>query len=286
MASRPGLQKKGMTFVSTMHMAFDKDGTDTGNEAVEFVTNKINSSFPGAIQSDSLAEKVEGILSSHGYTRENSILATSLCCDEVNRDLEDDLRVKFNCNFSMGGLAGFPFCGMTSFGAMAHHIPTGGSCLVVYGPHVGVDLHGCVGKVNRRGREGSGACCGSANAALAYVEDVRSGARGEAEIPDDYIDAQQVWIQKTLLEYGEQIEKADEKYVELPNALFTCQDKFMKRIVDKAAGEVAGEGKIALLGGIQINTPAGVPEFFLPKKFDLLNNKGEVVASLLEDLMG
>ena len=58
----------------------------------------------------------------------------------------------------MGGLAGFPFGGVTGFGAMAHHIPDNGSCLVVYGPHVGIDSRGIVGTVERRGRKHGGAC--------------------------------------------------------------------------------------------------------------------------------
>lgn len=250
------------------------------------MANTVNNTFPGALKSETLSNAVERILAVHGYSKEKSILATALCCDEVNRELEDGLREKFGSNFSMGGLAGFPFSGVTSFGAMAHHIPTDGSCIVVYGPHVGVDMTGVVGKVNRRGRDGSGACCGSACAAHAYVQQVRSGERSEAAPSYDNIDAQQMWIQKTLLDYGDRLEKADDGAVELPHALFDCQDNFMKRIVEKACGEVAGEGKIALLGGIQINTPDGVAEYFLPKKFQLLNNKGELVSDLLADLQG
>jgi len=38
---------------------------------------------------------------------------------------------------------------------MAHHIPDCGSCLVVDGPHVGIDDRWNVGKINRRGRDNS-----------------------------------------------------------------------------------------------------------------------------------
>ena len=45
----------------------------------------------------------------------------------INRGLETKLAQKFGGNsFSMGGLAGFPFGGVTSFGAFAHHIPNPG----------------------------------------------------------------------------------------------------------------------------------------------------------------
>ena len=179
---------------------------------------------------------------------------------------------------------GFPFGGVTSFGAMAHHIPNGGSCLVVYGPHVGVDSDGVVGKVNRRGRDGSGACCGSAAAAAGYVSKLTSGEIQPADIPNDPIDAQQFWVGNALAVHGERLKNASEPDVELPLALFDCQDDMMNKIVSKGCGEVAGEGLIALLGGIQINTPEGVSDYFLPKVFQLKNNKGEKVENLISQL--
>lgn len=237
---------------------------------------KVKSAFPGALTNAEIVEKVKSTLTSHGFGK-NSLLATSLCCDEVNRVLEKDLAAVYGDNFSMGGLAGFPFGGITSFGAMAHHIPTGGSCLIVYGPHVGVDSTGVVGKVDRRGRPGSGACCGSATAAAGYVKSVTCGDAAAAGPPTNSIDAQQTFVGSALLPYGERLEKAEEPTVELPLALFDGMDKMMKRIVAAGCGEVGGNGKIALLGGIQINTPEGTSDYFLPKVFELRNNTGDVI---------
>ena len=248
------------------------------------VTNKIEEVFPGAISSQDLSARIKQILNKHGYSDSNTLLATSLCCDEVNRELEDDLTSIYDYNFSMGGLAGFAFGGVTSFGAMAHHIPHGqgrGSCLVVYGPHVGVDKDGKVGKVNRRGRwHGSGACCGSAAAAAGYCQAVQAGATPNS-YPTDPIDAQQTFVGNMLLPHADRLSSAEDADVELPLALFDVQDDFMKKIVSKGCGEVANEGKIALLGGIQINTPAGTKEYFLPKVFEIRNNSGEKIADLM-----
>jgi hypothetical protein len=55
----------------------------------------------------------------------------------------------------------------------------------------------------------------------------------------------------------------------------------MKKIIGKACGEVAGEGKIAILGGIQINTPSGTSEYFLPKIFEIRDNTGKVEVDLM-----
>jgi Limiting CO2-inducible proteins B/C beta carbonyic anhydrases len=168
-----------------------------------------------------------------------------------------------------------------SYSAMAHHIPDGGSCLVVYGPHVGVDSEGKVGQINRRGREGSGPCCGSAAVAAGYVAKVRSGDIDAAGPPIDALDATQNFVGAMLLPYAERLEAAIEPEVELPFALFDAQHEMMQAIVRKGCGEVAGDGMITLLGGIQINTPTGITDYFLPRVFEIRDNKG----SLVKDLM-
>jgi len=241
--------------------------------------SKVQTAFPNALTNDALIDKVQNMLADYGYGK-STLVCTSLCCDEVNRPLEEDLQKAFGDHFNMGGLAGFPFGGVTGFGAMAHHIPDGGSCLVVYGPHVGVDAEGKVGTVNRRGRSKGGSCCGSAVAAAMYVNSVMKGGE-KAELPSEPLDAQQVYVGEMLLPHGERLEAAKDPMVELPLALFEAQDELMQKIIARGCKEVAGRGKIALLGGVQINTPDGMPDYFMPLRFELLNNKGVMI----EDLM-
>ena len=42
---------------------------------------------------------------------------------------------------------------------------------------------------------------------------------------------------------------------------------------------------IVLLGGITINTPEGTAEYFLPKKFAIVDNVGKVKVDLLDELL-
>lgn len=244
--------------------------------------DKVIKAFPKAITNAQLVEKVTGALTEYGYGK-TTLVATSLCCDEVNRILEKDFAPHYNDNFSMGGLAGFAFGGVTSFGAMAHHIPDGGSCLVIYGPHVGVDGDGNVGSVNRRGRAKPGACCGSACAALGHVCGVH---KGEVKAIDpsifaDPIQCQQAMVGDLLMPYAERLVKASEPMVELPYALYDAQKKVMDGIVAAGCQEVAGQGKIALLGGIQINTPESDSDYFLPLSFEIRTNKNDKIKDLL-----
>lgn len=242
--------------------------------------NKVLQSFPGAVSNPELVSRISSALDKYGYGK-TTLLATSLCCDEVNRELDLDLSKLYGEQFSMGGLAGFAFGGVTSFGAMAHHIPTGGDCLVVYGPHVGVDADGNVGKINRRGRKKSGACCGSGVAAAGYVEAVRQGKRDPSAPATNPLDAQQNFVGNLLLPHGHRLEEAKDPMVELPLAMFDAQNDLMHQIVAAGCGEVGGDGKIALLGGVQINTPAGTPDYFLPQVFEIRNNKGQLIQNLL-----
>ncbi|CAB9505785.1 Inherit from NOG: Low-co2 inducible protein [Seminavis robusta] len=241
---------------------------------------KIADTFPGALTNTQLVSRLTSALKSKGYNAGKTLVATSLCCDEVNRPLETELSSAFDTNFNMGGLAGFPFGGATSFGAMASHIPDGGDCVVVYGPHVGVDSTGAVGTVERRGRAAGGSCCGSAVAASGYVAGVFADKSKEATLPDDPLDAQQYFVGSMLMPYAERLEKADSKMVELPYALYDAQTDLMKKIVGKSAGAVAGKGKIAVLGGVQVNTPPGYEDYYLPISFDMYDNKGNFVEKI------
>jgi hypothetical protein len=209
------------------------------------------------------------------------MLASSLCCDELARPLEASFAHLYGYNFfSLGGLAGMPFGGVTGFKAMASHIPNEGSCLVIYGPHVGVDLAGKVGTVERRGLENGGPCCGSASFALTYAQDVFSGKISEAPFPTETLDAEQTMVGNLLLPHAERLSKADDAMVELPMALFDIQKGMIEAIVANGAEAVA-HGSIAVVGGIQINTPDQYSDYFMPLQFDLFNNSGVKVENLM-----
>lgn len=253
-----------------------------------FFQARIAVSFPGAKTNDALLKYIGSQLAGLGYGTKNTLVATSLCCDEVNRPLENALAKAYDEPFVMGGLAGFPFGGITSFGAMAHHIPDDGNCLIVYGPHVGVDSFGTVGAINRRGRAKPGACCGSAAAALGKLRkgSMVPAADGGATPPPptDSLDAQQMYVDASLLPFGERLLNSDDRKVTLPFVLYEAQKKMMDGIIAKAGSAVEGDHKqIAVLGGIQINTPDGVPEYFLPLSFEMRDHSGNVIKDFMAE---
>mmetsp|Transcript_32276 Transcript_32276/g.70944 ORF Transcript_32276/g.70944 Transcript_32276/m.70944 type:complete len:189 (+) Transcript_32276:1-567(+) len=161
---------------------------------------------------------------------------------------------------------------------MASNIPDGGSCLIVFGPHVGMDSKGTIGSVRRRGKKGNEPCCRPAIAAAGYAHAVYHGLASPYVPPDVPDDAQQNFVGTALLPYAGYVEAATDRMAELPYALFDAQKKMMGTLLQAGAGNVPG--KIAVLGGIQINTQAGKSDYFLPLSFELYDSSGTLVKDL------
>lgn len=243
----------------------------------------VQSHFGGAISNQDLVTSTARLLASQGFHGENTLLATSLCCDELARQLEDDFNGIYGNNFNLGGLAGFPFAGKTGFGAMAAHIPDDGFCLLVYGPHVGVSADGTVGKVERSGIALVDTCCGSAVAASGYVDAIMSGTKPVSTSIQTFLDFQQQGVQELILPHGKRLADAENRMVELPYALYDSQDVLLTEIVQTLSTSI--KRGLAMLGGIQINTGPDTPDYFVPLKFQMVNYRGEVTADMLDDLV-
>lgn len=231
--------------------------------------------FPSAIANSELESKVVSALADRGFRADNTLLATSLCSDETARQLEDDFVKIYGSNFNLGGLAGFPFAGNIGFTTMSGHVPDGGFCLLVYGPHVGITRAGEIGKVERKGVSQDDACCTSAikacNCILGHATDV---------VADPFADLQQGAVQNLLSPLGDRLQASEYPMLELPYLVYESQQPLIEEIIRDGIGNVK-EG-IALLGGIQINTGPDTLDYFHPLCFQLVNNSGEVEDMLSE----
>ena len=254
----------------------------------------VKSKFPNALTNKELLTKVTEVLSKKGFTPENTLLATSLCCDELARALEDDFVRVYGDNFFLGGLSGFPFAGNTGFGAMAAHIPDDGYSIIIYGPHVGISQTGVVGKVERKGIELLDNCCGSAIAASNYLKSITDGGASlNISSVKQFTDFQQGVVQELILPYGKRLADAgkppasasadiegegteavefdnhEARMLELPYALYESQDLLMRKIVGTGVQRLK-KGTV-LLGGVQINTGPDTQDYFHPLRFDFID---------------
>jgi Limiting CO2-inducible proteins B/C beta carbonyic anhydrases len=293
--------------LGTLCHAYDHD--DEGDEialskdAVQRVLTTVKTKFPTALSSHVLAFQLRDVLAHRGFTAASTHVGVCFCGDDVNRSLEDELRSVFDNNNSVAlhGLAGFMFGGTTALTDMLQHIPpplypgesstgdafAGGHGLLIYGPHVGIDWDGIVGKVNRRGHVGSSACCAVAAAAATAAAQVLDGTRqaldDTASSNHDILYVQRIWIQHQVQQHAVRLRDAgSDAAVELPHVLLECQTGMINDIVAQSCGSLKVGCTLAVVGGIQINTPEGTSEYFVPLRFSLYNHNGEVVE---EDLL-
>lgn len=120
------------------------------------VIGTLDKYFKGALTGKKTEELTYQKLRDMGFDAENTLFADCSCPDEINHDdpLEDItslMQTRWGEMFPLGGLAGFPFTGKTGWGAFSSHCPADGNIVVLFAPHVGIDVEGTVGKVTREG---------------------------------------------------------------------------------------------------------------------------------------
>ena len=239
----------------------------------------VKSNFPGAISNKELVTRVVGLLEEKGFSPDNTLLATSVCADELARVLEDDFVDIYGTNFNLGGLAGFPFAGNTGWGAMSAHVPDAGYCLTIHGPHVGITKDGVIGKVERSGIALVDSCCGSAIAASGYLQAITDGSANINPKIQQFSDFQQGAVQELILPFGKRLARAEDRMRELPYALYDSQEVMVTDIVN--TGKASIKSGLAVLGGIQINTAPDTLDYFHPLRFDYFDADGNLVENML-----
>ena len=252
--------------------------TKMSSEDVAF-DKLVKKNFPGAISNKDLSVRVRDVLDGKGFTPQNTLLATSVCADELARELEDEFVSIYGTNFNLGGLAGFPFAGNTGWGAMSAHVPDNGYCLTIHGPHVGFTKDGLIGKVERSGIALVDSCCGSAIAASNYLKGITEGTATINPRIQSFSDFQQGAVQELILPFGKRLAKAEDRMKELPYALYDSQEVLVNDIIN--TGKASIKQGLAVLGGIQINTSPDTFDYFHPLRFDYYDENGDLVENML-----
>jgi hypothetical protein len=224
--------------------------------------------FPTAVPVSTLFENVMKRLPS--FTKENTLVATSLCADEVNAPIVDAMNGMFNKPFNLGGLAGVPFVGLSGLGACLSHVPADGKLLIVIGPHIGVDKDGYIGFVDRSGQESSSTACGAVIGALKLIQS------GKFDLGGDKRDAQEEYILTELSDRVPQevLASGDEdgKIAFVTYQMYLIARDYLKEILG-SMGKRPSE--IAVLSGVVINRGTTGEDMFQPLLFETVDNLGE-----------
>lgn len=219
--------------------------------------------FPTAMNARDTSIHFLGLLKQkHGLDISRMLMATSLCSDEINNPDISFFNV-LTGPFVMGGLGGIPFVGITGMTAFAHHIPDDGSALIFYGSHIGITPEGGLGKLYRPGQQKAGSSCGALMNALGRIKD-KDYSPIQSE--DDY---QQYFLEKSLLPFRDDILSAESPEFEITEKAYGIIDKLVRHYIRKTRKEFHIK-KLALLGGIIINTIPGLDDYFILKDFEVI----------------
>eukprot|EP00746_Dinoflagellata_sp_MGD_P155467 gnl/MRDRNA2_/MRDRNA2_85394_c0_seq1.p1 gnl/MRDRNA2_/MRDRNA2_85394_c0~~gnl/MRDRNA2_/MRDRNA2_85394_c0_seq1.p1 ORF type:complete len:573 (-),score=104.05 gnl/MRDRNA2_/MRDRNA2_85394_c0_seq1:326-1894(-) len=215
--------------------------------------------FPGAVPGPEMHMRIVEILKDHGFKQDNTIFGTSICADEINTlqgTMVDCMNQHWGYHFPLGGIGGAPYAGKTGFGAFSAHVPDDGNVLVLFGPHVGITADGEIGKCLRAGHSKPSTACGACVAA--YQQGLAGGMKADMSL-----DMEQSWLRGQIAPHVDRIAEAVNPMLEL--AKVSYEEVFKKMMAIKSTK--FGKGKLALVGGIQINMPAGHPDYFMPLHF-------------------
>ncbi len=227
----------------------------------------VTAHFPEALDAKDTSIRYLGKLQNeYNIDISKVLMATSLCSDDINIPSTTFFNVLFG-PFIMGGLGGLPFAGITGMTAFAHHIPDEGSAFIFYGPHIGITINGELGKMYRPRQDKPGNSCGALMLAL---DRFKSNSDYQPVIKDE--DYQQMKLEESLLEDREEILAAPNSARAITEATFKQIDK---RIHDylRATKTEFHVDKVALLGGIVINTDYGLDDYFAVRNFEVVNMK-------------
>lgn len=219
--------------------------------------------FPMAMNAKDTSIHFLGILKQkHRFDISRMLMATSLCSDEINNPDTSFFNVLIG-PFIMGGLGGVPFAGVTGMTAFAHHIPDGGSAFIFYGPHIGINREGKLGEVWRPGQQKAGKSCGALMNALGRLHNKGYMPK---QTEDDF---QQYFLEKSLFPYREEILTSSEPEWTITEKIYKKIDRMIHSYIDQSKKEFHVQ-RIALLGGIIINTDSGLDDYFVPRNFEVM----------------
>jgi hypothetical protein len=221
--------------------------------------------YPNAETGESVTNKYLDFLEKEYQSDLTKMLfATSLCADDVN--VSTDFRKVLARPFTMGGLGGLPYSGLTGMVAFAHHIPDGGDAFIFYGPHIGISDNGELGKMRRPGQSKLTNSCGALMLGLERLQQ-----QNEVYVPiNSEMDYQQILLERTVMPYKQRILEAQNPKKEITEVFYEEIHKKIQLLVTISKKEFPCE-RIFLLGGIIINTSPEFSDMVDVRNFQVVN---------------
>lgn len=248
----------------------------------------VRNHFPLAQDGYAIHTRTEKALAKYGVDPENTLFAQSICPDEINHengDITNILTKHMGEVFHMGGLAGVPFTGKTGFDAFSGHVPDGGNLFILIGSHIGVSDSLQLGKFSRLGQEGDGAACGASVGGLKFCCEKSNKVPDAQDLGSDPDNYQMQYLISEIDKRKDIInahKDENARQAELAKQTFDIAREFLDRIVHTEFGVKKTAGRLIILGGVQVNMPRPLPDFFQPLMFEI-RKQGEPTIDLMSE---
>jgi len=251
------------------------------------VYDTLHRCFPGAIPGSVVLDRTIDAVRPFGMDPENTLYGQSICPDEINNekgDLSSLMIDHWGEVFPMGGIGGVPFVGKTGFSAFSHHVPTEGHLLILFGPHIAISSSGELGKYMREGQDDESTACGAVLAAYSaccadHAQAERSFLGKSYREMLDVDDMQQSFLKEKVGQRFDAINGASEPLDALIHEAYQVVEDQMLSVINFDYGD----GKIVLVGGVQINMPQPHQDHFQPLYFKALSGDSPVGVDLMSN---
>uniref|UniRef100_A0A7S3PD27 Limiting CO2-inducible protein B/C beta carbonyic anhydrase domain-containing protein n=1 Tax=Amphora coffeiformis TaxID=265554 RepID=A0A7S3PD27_9STRA len=226
--------------------------------------------FPGSLTGEEVFLKTMKTLDILGFDEDNTLVACSICPDEINNkkgDIADLFHGHFGRVFHLGGLGGIPFTGKTGFSAFSNHVrDDDGNCLVLMAPHIGLStakLLGMYSKTPNKDRTACGAAIGALNYCLSGKELPPFDSEEVFDYQEDYI------IRQIKKHQAEIVAPKSDNAIQatLAHHMWKIAKGKLDDIVNTNFG--GPRSKLLVLTGVMINLPHPHGDLFQPLTFEL-----------------
>ncbi len=241
---------------------------------------KLNRYFPGAMPGPALADSLLHYLGAkYGIRPEDILLGTSTCVDDVISTKNFHVHSEIKGPFHLGGLAGIPFTGISGLEAFAHHIPEGGTMVLLVEPHIGYSAGKGWGYILRDGQAEGSSCCGALMGTLGKLQ---KGLITPVITEDDY---QGDKIGEFTLAHKDEILNAEEPIVELTK--ITANEAERQILAHVEDIDVHNVKYIIMITGVLIDTDYNYTDYWYADHIRVYDPvKKEFVEELRNPLVG
>jgi hypothetical protein len=245
-------------------------------DAPQNIADSIQKQFPGAAPVHTFADSLLGyVAKKYKITTDQILVGASTCVDDIiyTKNFQDHKRLKGP--FHLGGLAGFPFTGISGLNAFSHHIPEHGTMVLEIAPHIGYSSNGGWGYVLRPGQHESSTCCGALMGTLKKLE--QHSLKQTNPPANDY---QGAVIGNLAVQHEHEIVHGRHPLIALTKLI---QQESEKQILDQInAIEMEHVDYALVLSGVLINTDYQYTDYLWLNRVIVYDAKKKVV---VEDIM-